>query len=65
MMIMSRESQKLLSYAADPARKRRGRGLRLNVPESTALITGCISEAARNDAMDGVPELVDRFCCSC
>ena len=49
MMLTPRESEKLLIYvAADLARKRRGRGLRLNVPESVALITECILEAARD-----------------
>ena len=49
MMLTPRESEKLLIYvAADLARKRRGRGLRLNVPESVALITEGILEAARD-----------------
>ena len=49
MMLTPRESEKLLIYvAADLARKRRGRGLRLNVPESVALITESILEAARD-----------------
>ena len=78
MMLTPRESEKLLVYvAADLARKRRGRGLKLNVPESVALITEAILEAARDgksvaetmelgrqvlareDVMEGVPELVD------
>ncbi len=78
MMLIPRESEKLLVYvAADLARKRRGRGLKLNVPESVALITEAILEAARDgksvaetmelgrqvlareDVMEGVPELVD------
>ena len=49
MMLTPRESEKLLVYvAADLARKRQGRGLKLNVPESVALITEAILEAARD-----------------
>ena len=78
MMLTPRESEKLLVYvAADLARKRQGRGLKLNIPESVALITEAILEAARDgrsvaevmelgrqvlareDVMEGVPELVD------
>ena len=52
MMLTPRETEKLLVYvAADLARKRQGRGLKLNVPESVALITEAILEAAR----DGKP----------
>ncbi len=51
-MLTPRESEKLLVYvAADLARKRQGRGLKLNVPESVALITEAILEGAR----DGKP----------
>ncbi len=49
MMLTPRESEKLLVYvAADLARKRRKRGLKLNVPESVALITEAMLEAARD-----------------
>jgi urease subunit gamma len=49
MMLTPRETEKLLVYvAADLARKRQGRGLKLNVPESVALITEAILEAARD-----------------
>ncbi len=49
MMLTPRESEKLLVYvAADLARKRQARGLKLNVPESVALITEAILEAARD-----------------
>lgn len=49
MMLTPRESEKLMVYvAADLARKRRGRGLKLNAPESTALITEAMLEAARD-----------------
>ena len=48
-MLTPRESEKLLVYvAADLARKRQGRGLKLNVPESVALITEAILEGARD-----------------
>ena len=49
MMLTPRESEKLLVYvAADLARKRQARGLKLNVPESIALITEAILESARD-----------------
>ena len=37
----------LLSYAAELARRRQARGLKLNPPEAVALITGPILEGAR------------------
>ncbi len=77
MWLTPRESEKLLIYvAADLARKRQARGLKLNVPEATALITEALLEGARDgksvaevmalgrqvlareDVMEGVPELV-------
>jgi urease gamma subunit len=40
VQLTPREADKLLIYvAADLARRRRARGLRLNLPEATALIT--------------------------
>jgi len=40
MQLTPRETEKLLVYvAADLARRRRQRGLKLNLPEATALIT--------------------------
>jgi urease subunit gamma len=49
MMLTPRESEKLLVYvAADLARRRQARGLKLNVPESVALITEAILESARD-----------------
>ena len=49
MMLTPRETEKLLVYvAADLARKRQGRGLKLNVPESVALITEALLEGARD-----------------
>lgn len=49
MMLTPREQEKLLIYvAADLARKRRARGLKLNVPEAVALITEALLEGARD-----------------
>ena len=49
MQLTPRESEKLLIYvAADLARRRRARGLKLNLPESIALITDAMLEAARD-----------------
>lgn len=57
MMLTPREVEKLLVYvAADLARKRRARGLRLNVPESIALITEALLEGARDGK--SVPEVM-------
>ena len=41
----------LLSYAAELARRRRARGLKLNLPEVTVIVTDHVLEGAR----DGVP----------
>lgn len=58
MMLTPREQEKLLIYvAADLARRRRGRGLRLNLPEATALITEALLEGARDGR--GVAELME------
>ena len=38
----------LLSYAAELARRRQGRGLRLNLPEATAIISDHVLEGARD-----------------
>ena len=49
MNLTPREQEKLLIYvAAQLARERRARGLKLNYPEATALITGAILEGARD-----------------
>jgi urease subunit gamma len=49
MWLTPRESEKLLIHvAADLARKRQARGLKLNVPEATALITEALLEGARD-----------------
>jgi urease subunit gamma len=49
MHLSPREQEKLLVVvAADLARRRRGRGLKLNYPEAVALITHEILEGARD-----------------
>jgi urease gamma subunit len=49
VQLTPRESEKLLIYvAADLARRRRARGLKLNLPESVAMITDAMLEAARD-----------------
>ena len=77
MHLTPREQEKLLVVVAgDLARRRRDRGLRLNHPESVALITAELLEGARDgrtvadlmswgstilareDVMEGVPEMV-------
>ena len=76
-MLSPRETEKLVIYqVAELARRRKQRGLKLNFPESIALITEALLEAARDgnsvadvielgkhvlareDVMDGVPEMV-------
>lgn len=49
MNLTLREKEKLfISLAADVARKRKERGLKLNVPEATALISDELLEGARD-----------------
>ena len=49
MQLTPRESEKLLVFvAADVARRRRARGLRLNLPEAVALISEAMIEGARD-----------------
>ena len=49
MMLSPRETEKLLIYqVAELARRRKERGLKLNFPESIALITEVLLEAARD-----------------
>ena len=49
MLLTPREQEKLMIYVvADLARRRRARGLRLNVAEATALITEVLLEGARD-----------------
>ena len=78
MHLTPREQDKLLIFvAAEVARRRRGRGLKLNYPEAMAFITAEILEGirdgrsvsdlmsfgttilARDDVMEGVPEMLD------
>jgi urease subunit gamma len=49
LMLSPRETEKLVIYqVAELARRRKQRGLRLNFPESIALITEALLEAARD-----------------
>ncbi len=49
MLLTPREQEKLLIVvAADLARKRQARGLKLNYPEAIAILTAEIMEAARD-----------------
>lgn len=49
MLLTQREQEKLLIFvAAELARKRQGRGLKLNYPEAIAIISAEIMEAARD-----------------
>ena len=49
VQLTPREQEKLFIYvAADIARRRKARGLKLNLPESIALITEAMLEAARD-----------------
>lgn len=58
MMLTPRETEKLMVYvAAELARKRKARGLRLNVPESVALITEAMLEGARDGKT--VPQVME------
>ncbi|GAC1365353.1 MAG: urease subunit gamma [Ktedonobacteraceae bacterium] len=49
MLLTQREQEKLLIFvAAELARKRQARGLKLNYPETIAILTAEIMEAARD-----------------
>jgi urease subunit gamma len=49
LLLTQREQEKLLIFvAAELARKRQARGLKLNYPESIAILTAEIMEAARD-----------------
>jgi urease subunit gamma len=49
LMLTPRETEKLVIYqVAELARRRRARGVKLNFPESIALITEALLEAARD-----------------
>ena len=58
MLLTPHEQERLLIHvAASLARERRARGLRLNYPEATAVITAFLLERARDGY--GVAELMD------
>ena len=58
MFLSQHEQERLLIHvAADVARRRRERGLRLNHPEATAIITAFLLEGARDGRT--VAELMD------
>ncbi len=78
MRLSQHEQERLMiSYAADVAERRRGRGLKLNYPEAVAIITSFVLEGARDgrtvaelmssgrsvlareDVMDGIPEMIE------
>ncbi|UQX88329.1 urease subunit gamma [Jatrophihabitans telluris] len=49
MRLTEHEQERLLlSYAADLAERRRARGVKLNYPEATAIITAYVLEGARD-----------------
>ena len=59
MRLTDRERDKLLlSYAAELAWRRRGRGVRLNHPEAVAVISSFVLEGARDGVR--VADLMDR-----
>src|SRR6266568_4521395 len=79
MHLTLREQEKLMIFvAADVARRRRARGLKLNYPEALAFITAEVLEGirdgrsvaelmesgikilARDDVMEGVPEMLEQ-----
>lgn len=58
MLLTLRERERLLIYlAAKLAEERRGRGLKLNLPEATAFITAFLLEGARDGR--SVADLMD------
>ena len=49
MRLSEHEQERLMiSYAADLAHRRRARGLKLNFPEATAILTSFVFEGARD-----------------
>ncbi|MET7299459.1 urease subunit gamma [Embleya sp. NPDC005575] len=49
MLLTPHEQERLMvSYAADLAQRRRARGLRLNYPEATAVLSSFLLEGARD-----------------
>ena len=49
----------LLSYAAELAWRRHKRGVKLNHPEAIAILASFVLEGARDDVMEGVPEMIE------
>src|SRR5262252_8796369 len=50
LMLSPRETEKLVIYqVAELARRRKERGLKLNLPEAIAMISEALLEAARDD----------------
>jgi urease subunit gamma len=66
MLLTLHERERLMIYtAAKLAEERRGRGLKLNLPEATALITSFLLEGARDgrtvvDLMEAGRHVLDR-----
>jgi urease subunit gamma len=66
MHLSPHEQERLMiSYAADLAERRRGRGLKLNYPEAVAIITSFLLEGARDgrlvvDLMQAGREVLSR-----
>jgi urease gamma subunit len=61
MQLSPHEQERLLVHvAADVAEKRRSRGLKLNYPESVAILTSWVYEAARDGRT--VVDLMDSGC---
>ncbi|HTW84384.1 MAG TPA: urease subunit gamma [Candidatus Sulfotelmatobacter sp.] len=58
MLTDAERDKLLLSYAAELAWRRRGRGLRLNYPEAVAVLSSFVLEGARDGAT--VADLMDR-----
>jgi urease subunit gamma len=59
MKLTPREKDKLLiSMAAEVARKRLSRGVKLNYPEAIALITDAVVEGARDGRSVADPEMI-------
>ena len=66
MLLSIHEQERLMvSYAADVAQRRRGRGLKLNYPEAVAIISSFVLEGARDgrtvvDLMDAGRHVLGR-----
>lgn len=59
MRLNEKDQEKLMLHmAGNLAKERRARGLKLNYPESVALISSELLELARDDVMEGVADMV-------